>query len=123
MQLDGKGNGTSYNLMKQFDNIMRTTFGEKVELVSYYGPVQMCVFGLEYKYLPLGYTIKAECERGVITLGVINQEGEMFQPSMVYPQARYYHFADVANDVKQLVELTFKAINSNEIVFMNMQEK
>ena len=64
MQLDGKGNGKSYNLMKQFDNIMRTTFGEKIELVSYYGPVQMCVFGLEYKYLPLSYTIKAECARG-----------------------------------------------------------
>lgn len=35
-----------------------------VALVSYYGPVQMCVFGLEYEYISRKYKIKAECERG-----------------------------------------------------------
>ena len=93
--------------MSQFDSIMNQTFGNDVVLLSYYGPVQMCVFGLEYEYIPGKYKIKAECERGFISIEVINEKGLRFYPSMIYPESRYYHFEDRKEDVIQLIELTY----------------
>lgn len=123
MKLEGVAK--NHQGMSQFDNIMNQTFGNDVALVSYYGPVQMCVFGLEYEYIPGKYKIKAECERGFITIEVINENGLRFCPWMIYPESRYYHFEDKKSDVKQLIELSFKAIIDDEIVFMDekaMQE-
>ena len=108
--------------MSQFDSIMNQTFGNDVVLLSYYGPVQMCVFGLEYEYIPGKYKIKAECERGFISIEVINEKGLRFYPSMIYPESRYYHFEDRKEDVIQLIELTYKAIKDDEIVFMDEKE-
>lgn len=59
-----KGEAQKFPGMYIFDSIMRRTFGRSVKLVSYYGPVQMCVFGLEYEYKPKHYKFKVECERG-----------------------------------------------------------
>ena len=109
--------------MSQFDSIMNQTFGNDVALLSYYGPVQMCVFGLEYEYIPGKYKIKAECERGFISIEVINEKGLRFYPSMIYPESRYYHFEDRKEDVIQLIELTYKAIKDDEIVFMDEKER
>ena len=109
--------------MSQFDSIMNQTFGKDVVLLSYYGPVQMCVFGLEYEYIPGKYKIKAECERGFISIEVINEKGLRFYPSMIYPESRYYHFEDRKEDVIQLIELTYKAIKDDEIVFMDEKER
>lgn len=109
--------------MSQFDSIMNQTFGNDVVLLSYYGPVQMCVFGLEYEYIPGKYKIKAECERGFISIEVINEKGLRFYPSMIYPESRYYHFEDRKEDVIQLIELTYKAIKDDEIVFMDEKER
>ena len=47
-----KGEAQKFPGMYIFDSIMRRTFGRSVKLVSYYGPVQMCVFGLEYEQNP-----------------------------------------------------------------------
>ncbi len=120
MQLEGAAK--EYRGMSRFHHIMNLTFGETAHLESYYGPVQMCVFGLEYEYTPKNYRIKVECERGFITVEVINEKGLKFSPWMIYPESRYYHFEDRENDVKQLVELTYKAIIDNEIIFMNENE-
>ena len=109
--------------MSQFDSIMNQTFGNDVVLLSYYGPVQMCVFGLEYEYIPGKYKIKAECERGFISIEVINEKGLRFYPCMIYPESRYYHFEDRKEDVIQLIELTYKAIKDDEIVFMDEKER
>ena len=109
--------------MSQFDSIMNQTFGNDVVILSYYGPVQMCVFGLEYEYIPGKYKIKAECERGFISIEVINEKGLRFYPSMIYPESRYYHFEDRKEDVIQLIELTYKAIKDDEIVFMDEKER
>lgn len=38
-----KGEAQKFPGMYIFDSIMRRTFGRSVKLVSYYGPVQMCV--------------------------------------------------------------------------------
>lgn len=40
-----KGEAQKFPGMYIFDSIMRRTFGRSVKMVSYYGPVQMCVFG------------------------------------------------------------------------------
>lgn len=120
MKLEGAAK--NHQGMNQFDYIMNQTFGNDIVLVSYYGPVQMCVFGFEYTYIPKTYKIKAECERGFITIEVINEKGLRFCPWIIYPEARYYHFEDKKRDVKQLIELTFKAINDDEIVFMDEKE-
>lgn len=120
MELEGAAK--NHHGMSQFDCIMNQTFGNDVVLLSYYGPVQMCVFGLEYEYIPGKYKIKAECERGFITIEVINEKGLKFYPSMIYPESRYYHFEDRKKDVMQLIELTYKAIKDDEIVFMDEKE-
>ena len=49
-----------------FDSIMRRTFGRSVKLVSFYGLVQMCVFGLEYEYKPKHYKFKVECAHLIV---------------------------------------------------------
>ena len=121
MKLEGAAK--NHQGMSQFDRIMNQTFGNDVVLLSYYGPVQMCVFGLEYEYIPGKYKIKAECERGFITIEVINEKGLRFYPSMIYPESRYYHFEDRKEDVIQLIELTYKAIKDDEIVFMDEKER
>ena len=121
MKLEGAAK--NHQGMSQFDRIMNQTFGNDVVLLSYYGPVQMCVFGLEYEYIPGKYKIKAECERGFITIEVINEKGLRFYPSMIYPESRYYHFEDRKEDVIQLIELTYKAIKDDEIVLMDEKER
>ena len=121
MKLEGAAK--NHQGMSQFDSIMNQTFGNDVVLLSYYGPVQMCVFGLEYEYIPGKYKIKAECERGFISIEVINEKGLRFYPSMIYPESRYYHFEDRKEDVIQLIELTYKAIKDDEIVFMDEKER
>ena len=117
MELEGAAK--NHQGMSQFDNIMNQTFGNDVVLLSYYGPVQMCVFGLEYEYIPRKFKIKAECERGFITIEVNNEKGLKFYPWIIYPESRYYHFEDRKRDVMQLIELTYKAIIEDEIVFMD----
>lgn len=82
----------------------------------------MCVFYLEYIYLPLKYKIVIECERGVITICVTNEEGKRFSPWMIYPGANYYHYEDRISDVEELVKLTHQAIRKKEIIFLNEKE-
>lgn len=98
-------------------------FGQTVELKSYYGPVQMCVFGFEYTYLPKRYTIRIECERGCLQIEVIDEEEKKFSPWMIFPESRYTHYDDEKSDVKQLIELSYKAIVENKIVFMDEEER
>jgi hypothetical protein len=42
---------------------------------------------------------------------------------MIYPESRYYHFEDNEKDVIQLIELVYKAINNQEIIFINNEER
>ena len=97
---------------------MLSEFGDDIRLTSCWGPVQMCVFEIGYKYLPKDYSIVWECDRGIITVIVKDAEGKRFWPSMIYPEAHYYHYEDVQKDVAQLLELLIRAIKNDEIVFM-----
>ena len=36
---------------------------------------------------------------------VLCKDGEIFWPLMIFPEARYYHFADVEKDILQLATL------------------
>ncbi len=108
--------------MKKSHEIMLNFFGNSVCLVKYWGPVQMCVFYLEYDYSPSCYKILIECERGFITISVKNQAGNRFSPWMIYPESRYYHFEDVDKDIYQLISLTHQAIMKNEIKFLTNNE-
>lgn len=115
MELEGKSR--DYPGMNRADQLMRKYFKDSVELVKYWGPVQMCVFYLEYEYKPLHYKIIIECERGFIVIAVENKNGEKFFPWMIYPETDYYHFEDKPEDVKQLIKLTHRAITKQEISF------
>ena len=42
---------------------------------------------------------------------VLCKDGEIFWPLMIFPEARYYHFADVEKDILQLATLMRKAID------------
>lgn len=121
MKLEGQSK--AHLGMNSADELMRVYFEEEIMLVNYWGPVQMCVFYLEYIYLPLNYKIVIECERGYITIKVINKEGLIFSPWMIYPDANYYHYEDRITDVKELVELTHQAIVKEEIVFWDNNNK
>lgn len=105
--------------MKRCHEIMLEIFKEQIELVKYWGPEQMCVFYLEYLEIKYNYKIVLECERGFITINVKNQDGAIFSPRMIYPEARYYHYTDVDKDIYQLVQLTYKAIHMQEIKFVS----
>lgn len=115
--MEFEGRATNHSGMKCVHDYMNQIFGETVELISYYGPVQMCVFWFEYMYLPQNYKIRVECERGFIQIELINEDGKKFSPGMIFPEARYYHFEDRKDDVHQLIELSYKAIVENKIVF------
>jgi len=117
MKLILEDESISANSMRNCHKIMLDIFGDDVELVDYWGPVQMCVFYLEYKYSPDDYKIIMECERGFIVIEVQDKVGNVFWPFMIFPQANYFHYADVEKDVLQLVELTHKAIKENLIIF------
>lgn len=108
--------------MRSADKLMRDYFKDKINLVNYWGPVQMCVFYLEYVFLPLNYRIVIECERGFITICIKNQENKRFSPWMIYPDANYYHYEDRINDIEQLVKLTHQAIVKQEISFFDDKE-
>ena len=121
MELDGES--AKHSGMRSVHYYINQIFGASAELISYYGPVQMCVFGLEYVYLPLKYTIKVECERGFIQIEIIDEEGKTFSPWMIFPESRYYHFEDKKSDVHQLIELSYKAIVEKKIIFMGKEDR
>lgn len=117
-----KGEALKFPGMYIFDSIMRRTFGRSVKLVSYYGPVQMCVFGLEYEYKPKNYKFKVECERGTIQIEIYNEDGLVFCPWFVYPETRRVHYIDKGGDMEDLVQSTYRAIQNEEIIFLNQEE-
>jgi len=108
--------------MKNAHDTMLGCFKDLIRLEKYFGPVQMDVWRLEYRYSTKPYTICVECERGFITISVINDKDEKFYPHYIYDEADYFHFADKRNDVLQLVNLTYRAITKNEIVFLSAEE-
>jgi hypothetical protein len=122
MELIIEGDSRAISGMKLSHKIMLDFFGDTVCLVKYWGPVQMCVFYLEYDYSPSCYKIIIECERGFITISVREQTGRHFSPWMVYPESRYYHYEDVDKDVYQLISLTHQAIKKNEMKFLTDSE-
>lgn len=122
MELKLEGESKSVNGMKKCHKTMLNIFGNHIELVKYGGPVQMCVFYLEYQYYSFNYKIIIECERGFITLKVKDKDNNTFSPWMIFPEARYYHFQDVDKDVSQLIELTYKAIEEQKIEFLTSKK-
>lgn len=122
MELIIKDNSKATSGMRKAHETMLNLFGEIVCLVKYWGPVQMCVFYLEYEYMPNCYKIIIECERGFITISVKDQTGRCFSPWMIYPESHYYHFEDVDKDIYQLISLTHQAIMNNEIKFFTESE-
>ncbi len=122
MELILEGTSLSDKSMKNCHRKMLDVFGDDIELIDYWGPVQMCVFNLEYHYSPRDYTIIMNCERGFLVIEVLDKDGKIFWPAMIYPESRYYHFADVEKDILQLAELVYKAIQEDTIVFYSMDE-
>lgn len=119
MELLLQADSISASEMKNAHNTMLEVFKGLINLENYYGPVQMDVWGLEYSYLLEKYKICIECERGFITIVVNNDMDERFYPSLIYSEADYYHFADKEEDVRQLIDLVYKAIIEKEIIFFS----
>jgi hypothetical protein len=113
---------TSSNSIRNCHKIMLDIFGGDVKLVKYWGTVQMCVFYLEYHYFPGDYNIIMECECGFTVIEVPDEEGNVFQPSMIFSEAGYFHYTDVEKDILQLLELTHKAIKKI-CLLSNLPEK
>ena len=89
--------------LNKVDDLMKKEYGEKVTLLEHYGPVQMCVFGLTYRYLPTNERIMFECERGAITVKLIGLEGKVYYPSEYFEKSRYTHWEDQDEDLLELV--------------------
>lgn len=101
---------------------MIDAFQDSIVLKEYWGPVQMCVFYLEYEYIASHYKIILECERGFLTIKVIDKVNMIFSPWMIYPEARYYHFEDKDEDIYQLINLTYRAIKNKELKFIEQNK-
>lgn len=117
MELNIRAKTSSEREKLNAHRIMQEIFGADIRLDYHYGPVQMDVWGLDYTYLPNDCKICIECERGAVVITVRNDKGEVFSPTMAYPEAKYTHWADVEADVLQLVTLTHKALVDDEIRF------
>ena len=122
MELMLDGDNRMNRGMRTCHEMMIKNFKNTVTLVKYWGPVQMCVFYLEYEYSKKPYKIILECERGFLTIEVEDQAGNVFFPGMIYPEARHYHFEDVDEDIEQLVQLTYRAFEKNEVKFISRDE-
>lgn len=120
MKLEGKA--AEEKGMVLIDKYMNQCFGDDVWLSACHGPVSMCVFEMEYDYAPLNYKFKFECERGGLTIMVLNSEGLMFSPWIVYPQARYALFCDNEHDVKESIQLINMAIRHHKVKFFTQDE-
>ena len=103
--------------MGKIDKLMRAKFESDIELVECQGPVQMCVFKLVYIYKPLNYKIIMDCERAILALYVINEEGKRFWPGMIYPDENCIHDYSKSSDVQRLIDSAYMAIAKKEIVF------
>lgn len=90
--------------LQRVDDLMKKRFGKKVELLETYGPVQMCVFGLTYKYIENDNLIIFECERGVITVALVDTKGKKYYPSEYFKESDYYHYQDKNEDLCELVD-------------------
>lgn len=97
--------------MSQIDGLMKTCWPKEIRLIHCSGPTQMCFFRMEYRYLPSGYTIRIECERSVVNVYITNNEGKVFSPERIYQEANHCHYESNEEDLKQLIRLTYKAIN------------
>lgn len=108
--------------MKLYHDTMVKFFKEDLELDNYWGPAQMCCFYLEYEYSPQKYKMILECQRGVITLDVKNQEGNTFSPWMIFQEARQQHSLYSDQDIYKLIGLTHKAIKEQTIIFLSNEK-
>lgn len=120
MKLEGKAAEEKGMLL--IDKYVRQCFGDDAQLTVYHGPVSMCVFVMEYDYAPLNYKFKFECERGGLTITIINSAGLVFSPWMVYPKVRYALFCDNEHDVKENIQLMNMAIRHHKTRFITQEE-
>ena len=90
--------------LQRVDDFMIKRFGDKVKLLETYGPVQMCVFGLTYKHIESDSLIIFECERGFITVALVDTEGKKSYPSEYFEESKYFHFEDKDEDLCELID-------------------
>ena len=90
--------------LQRVDDFMIKRFAEKVKLLETYGPVQMCVFGLTYKHIESDSLIIFECERGCITVALVDTEGKKYYPSEYFKESKYFHYEDKDEDLCELVD-------------------
>lgn len=90
--------------LQRVDNFMTKSFADRVKLLETYGPVQMCVFGLTYKLIDSDYLIVFECERGYITVALVDTDGQKYYPSEYFKESKYFHYEDKEEDLCELVD-------------------
>lgn len=70
------GNQKYFELFEQIVRLYSDTFGEDMLLIEKWEAFeQMGFFKIKYKYLPLGYDIAFESDRGVFTIDIFDDEG------------------------------------------------
>ena len=96
--------------LQRVDNLMTYRFGDRIKLLETYGPVQMCVFGLTYKFVEKDWLIIFECERGCITVALVDTDGKKYYPSEYFKESKYFHYEDKDEDLCELVDSIEKLI-------------
>ncbi|MEE3496406.1 MAG: hypothetical protein VZR06_14695 [Butyrivibrio sp.] len=92
------------------NNEMKMLFKDDICLTECWGPVQMCVYRMDYIHIPSGYKIIFECERGVIVAQIANNDIITYLTE-IYPEANYLHYENKEADLKHLINLVYKAIS------------
>lgn len=90
--------------LQRVDDLMKKRFAEEVKLLETYGPVQMCVFVLTYKHIKSDSLIIFECERGYITVTLVDADGKNHYPRDYFEGSNYYHYEDKDEDLCELVD-------------------
>lgn len=97
--------------------LVNNFFGDNVRLVNAWGPVQMCVFHLEFEHLSKEFNIIFACERGALESYVKKGTEKCYIPRTIYGHENRMRFESKKKDVYEGVLLMYIAIRQNRFDF------
>ena len=70
----------------------------------------MCVW-INLKHIKSDSLIIFECERGIITVALVDTDGKKYYPSEYFKESNYFHYEDKDKDLCELVDSIERLIN------------
>ncbi len=107
-------------LIKQIHNLFIIEFKENIVLIEKQEAIEhMGYFKIQYKYLPLLYTIVFESERNIFTIDIYDSEGAK---NTLYRIEKYNNETEI-NNIKTAIQLLKAILEKNNLDFYITQNK